>query len=105
MSGYRIDEQVLRTVATVLDEGGTALRAATSTVRGVVPTPLGTPELDGVAASLLANWSSGLTETTGAVTETAAGVRQCLTDYADTEQHITDLLRHNEADPATGGSG
>jgi hypothetical protein len=93
MAGYRIEEQVVREVSAALDRGGAAVAEGRQALGWVPATGLGTGELDAAAGDLLAGWSAAFTELSGAVDDTATGVRRCLAGYTDTERRIADLFR------------
>lgn len=96
VAGYRIDEQVLRDVATGLDRGGAAVADGAHALATVPPTGLGTDSLDAAAADLVAGWTALLSGVGDAVGQAADHVRRCVTDYADTERRIADLFQGNE---------
>lgn len=93
MSGYRVDEDVLRGVARALERGAAAVAAGREAVDSVATTGLGTDELDAVAGALVAQWSAGLSDVAGCVADASSGVRRCLADYTDAEHRIADLFR------------
>jgi hypothetical protein len=92
VAGYHIDDQVLHDVLRALDQGGTAVTAADSSVRDAVTSQLGTPALDGAAGDLVAGWAATLTAISASVADTSAGVRQCLARYSENEARIAAAL-------------
>lgn len=93
MSGYRVEEDVLRDVARALEGAEAAVAAGRDAVDSVAATGLGTDALDAAAGALLTGWSTKLSDVTGSVTDAASGVRGCLAGYTDAERRVAGLFR------------
>lgn len=93
MSGYRVDEEVLRGVARALERGASAVADGRDAVDSVATNGLGSDSLDAVAGALVATWSAGLSDVAGCVADASSGVRRCLADYTGAERRIADLFR------------
>ncbi|HEX4704457.1 MAG TPA: hypothetical protein VH352_20185 [Pseudonocardiaceae bacterium] len=93
MTGYHLDQQVLRDSARALDQAAESLREGASALHDEPRIDLGTDELNATAADLLQGAVTTLDHTTADVTDTATGLRDSLAGYADTEQRIIDTLR------------
>jgi hypothetical protein len=93
MTGYHLDQQVLRDSARALDQAAESLREGTSALHDEPRIDLGTDELNATATDLLHGAVTALDHTTSDVTDTATGLRDSLAGYTDAEQRITDALR------------
>lgn len=92
MDGFQIDEQALREVVRMLDQGAEAVRDCTRTLHDAETAGLGTADLDAVAGDLLARWTERMTRSGTHVDGATTGVRGCLARYTETERRIVDLL-------------
>ena len=93
MTGYHLDQQVLRDSARALDQAAESLHDGTSVLHDELRIDLGTDELNTIATDVLHGAIAALDRTTADVTGTATGLRDSLAGYVDTERRITDTLR------------
>jgi hypothetical protein len=92
MTGYQIDDAVLRQVATALDTAHAGTTQGGDALGAVRPAGLGTAGLDAVVGALVTGWSDTLGEVGTVLSDAADGVRSCLAGYTDAERRIAELF-------------